>query len=188
MRLVPRLLLVCLGVVNAGVPANWTADYPPCNQHSELLSQEHLNLAVRIATANPLLAKQFRRALDFWAGILDLDWHPDDSQSCSIQVVDGKPELFQPAAIGARSQLPNRLNFEGWIAFNPRIKLTEMELYRMSVHEIGHVLGLEHSSNPRSVMYGFELDGQESLDSADLEALAKHHKMRVATSDQLVKK
>ena len=187
MRLIPCLLLVCFGVASAGTPTNWTANYPPCNRHSELFSQEHMVLGVRVATSNPVLAKQFRRAMDLWASILDLDWHEDDSQNCSIELVDGKRKLFQPAAIAARSQLPDRPHFEGWIAFNPRMRLSEAELYRLSVHEIGHMLGLQHSSNAVSVMYSLELDNQEWLDLKDLASLSTHHKMRRATFDKPVK-
>src|ERR1700733_15669862 len=118
MRLIPALLLVCFGLAEAKTPANWSANYPPCNRHSELLKQGHMDLGVRVATANPVLAEQFRNALDAWARILDLDWHEDDTQDCSMQLVDGERELFQPAYVVARSQLPDWLNFQGWIAFN----------------------------------------------------------------------
>jgi Matrixin len=183
MREIRLLLLIAssLSSVHAGSPANWSANYPPCNRHSELLSQGHMDLGVRVATANQVLARQFRRALDTWASILDLDWHEDDTQNCSIQLVDGERQLFHPAAVAARSQLPDRLYFDGWIAFNPGQTLTEIELYRISLHEIGHVLGLQHSSNAMSVMYGFNLDNQDWLDLTDLVALAKHHKLRIAT-------
>src|ERR1700689_667672 len=125
-----------------------------------------MDLGVRVATANPFLAEQFRRAMDSWGSILDLDWHEDDTQNCSIQLIDGERELFEPAAqlMAARSQLPDRPDFQGWIAFNPAQMLSETEFYRISVHEIGHLLGLQHSSNAMSVMYGFNLDGLERLD------------------------
>jgi hypothetical protein len=184
MRLIPLWLLVCFSVAEGETPANWSANYPPCNRHSEWLKQGHMDLGLRVATANPILAEQFRRAMDSWARILDLDWHEDDTQNCSIQLVDGDRELFQPAYIAARSQLPDRLDFQGWIAFNPAQTLSETELYRISVHEIGHMLGLQHSSNAMSVMYGFNLDGLEWLDPTDLAALATHHKLRIATLDQ----
>ncbi len=187
MGLLSLLLLVCFSVADGESRANWSANYPPCNRHSELLRKEHMDLGVRLATANQILAEQFRRAMDSWAGILDLDWHEDDTQNCSIQLVDGERVLFQPAAIAARSQLPDRLDFQGWIAFNPRHKLSEIELYRISLHEIGHMLGLQHSSNAMSVMYGFDLEGHKWLDLADLAALATHHKLRVATPDKPVK-
>src|SRR5579862_448301 len=187
MRFILLSLVVCASLAHAGSPANWSANYPPCNRHSELLSQEHMDLGVRLATANPLLAREFRRAMDTWASVLDLDWHEDDTQNCSIQLVDGERELFQPEAIAARSQLPDRLNFDGWIAFNPERTLSVTELYQISLHEIGHVLGLQHSSNAMSVMYSYNLEGQEWLDLTDLKALATHHKLRIAPPDKPLK-
>lgn len=172
------LVLVCLGAVRAGTPANWTGNYSPCNRHSELLAQGHLDLGVRVSTANPVLARQFRRAMDFWASILDLSWHEDDSENCAVQLIDGETSLFEPEAIAARSQLPDRSNFQGWIAFNPRKSLSATELYRVSIHEIGHLLGLPHSTSASSVMYGFELDDQDWLEVSDIEALSTHHTVR----------
>src|SRR5450631_113389 len=108
MRLISFWLLVGFSVAEGETLANWSANYPPCNRHSELLKLGHMDLGVRVATANAFLAEQFRRAMDSWARILDLDWHEDDTQDCSIQLVDGERALFQPAAIVARSQLPDR--------------------------------------------------------------------------------
>jgi hypothetical protein len=186
MRLVLLWLLVSFSVAEAEDPPNWSADGPPCNRHSELLKHGHMDLGVRVATSNPVLAEQFRRAMDSWARILDLDWHEDDTQNCSIQVADGNRRLFQPAEVVARSQLPDRLNFQGWIAFNNAQTLGESDLYRISVHEIGHMLGLQHSSSAKSVMYFLDLEGPEWLDPADLAALASHHKLRIVTLDKAV--
>ena len=187
MRFILLLLVVCASLAHAGSPVNWSANYPPCNRHAELLMQGHMDLGVRVATSNPVLAREFRRAMDTWARVLDLDWHEDDTQNCSIQLVDGERQLFQPAAIAARSQLPDRLNFDGWIAFNPGQMLSAIELYQISLHEIGHVLGLQHSSNALSVMYSYNLEGQQWLDLTDLTALAAHHKLRIAPTDTPVK-
>jgi hypothetical protein len=186
MLLISLCLLVVFGAAQAESPANWNANRPPCNQHSELLKRGHMDLGVRVATMNPLLAEQFQRAMDSWAKILDLDWHEDDTENCSIQVFDGAPELFQPVVVAARSQLPGRNDFQGWIAFNPAQALSEAELYRISVHEIGHMLGLQHSSNAMSVMYFLDLEGLEWLDPTDLAALARHHKLRITTLDKAV--
>ncbi len=181
------LLLVCLGALHAGTPPNWTGNYSPCNQHSDLMARGHVDLGVRMSTANPVLAKQFRRAMDFWSSILDLSWHEDDSQNCALQLIDGEKALFEPQAMAARAQLPDRPDFQGWVAFNPRKELSETELYRISVHEIGHLLGLPHSANANSVMYAFDLDGQNWLDASDLEALSAHHKLRAARGSQAIR-
>jgi hypothetical protein len=186
MLLISLWLLVGLSVAQAAPPPNWSANRPPCNRHSELLKQGHMDLGVRVATTNPLLAEQFRRAMDSWAKILDLEWHEDNTESCSIQLFDGDRELFQSVVVAARSQLPNRNDFQGWIAFNPLQTLSEDDLYRISMHEIGHMLGLQHSSNAKSVMYFLDLDGLEWLDPSDLAELARHHKLRFAALDKPV--
>jgi hypothetical protein len=185
-RLILLCVLPCISVAEGETLANWSANYPPCNRHSELLQPGHMNLGVRVATSNPHLAEQFRRAMDSWASVLDLDWHEENTENCSIQLVDGERGLFQPAAVAARAQLPDRPDFQGWIAFNPAHALNGTELFRIAVHEIGHVLGLQHSSNAMSVMYGFDLEGLKWLDPSDLTALAAHHKLRIATLDKPV--
>jgi Matrixin len=173
----------CVGWVQAEPIANWSANYPPCKRHSELLKYGPLNLGVRLATANPVLAEEFKWAMNFWAKVLDLDWHEDSTENCAIQVVDGERELFEPtpASMVARSQFPDRPQFQGWIVFNPAVKLNRTELYRIAVHEIGHMLGLRHSNSTSSLMYGLDLETSETLDVADLTALAGHHKLRIVS-------
>lgn len=169
--------------------ANWTANYPTCGRHAELLKHGPMNLGVRLATSNPALAEGFKSALDFWATILDLEWHEDDSENCSMELVDGQRDLFEPEPenMAARSQFPDRRGFQGWIVFNPAVVLSRIELYRISVHEIGHMLGLRHSLSTLSLMYGLDLDCSESLDAQDLATLAAHHKLRITSLTQPVK-
>jgi hypothetical protein len=185
MRRICVSLLLCLAAANAQ-PANWTANDPPCRTRGELLKKAHMDLGLRVATANPNLAEQFRRALDSWSRVLDLDWHEDNTENCSIQLIDGARALFRPTSIVARSQLPDRRDFQGSVAFNPGPDLSDTELYKISVHEIGHMLGLQHSSNPMSVMYAFDLEGMEWLYPSDLADLAKHHKLRITRVDRPV--
>jgi hypothetical protein len=181
MNMIFLLLAASFGIADAS-PQNWGGNYPPCNRHYDVLSREHVDLGVRISTSNAALARQFEHAMEFWSGVVDLEWHEEDSQNCSIQLVDGAPVLFKSAGscacISARSQIPNLPAFQGWIAFNPDAKLTEREMFKISVHEIGHLLGLPHNPSGSSVMFFFGLDGSESLDAADLDALASRHKLR----------
>jgi hypothetical protein len=138
-----------------------------------------MDLAVRISTSNADLAQQFARAMDFWTEVLDLDWHETGTEDCAIQLVDGTPSLFDfCACMSARSQLPDREDFEGWIAFNPRLKLTKQQMFVDSVHEIGHLLGLPHNPSDTSVMFSFGDDKAASLNAADLDNLAARHKLR----------
>ena len=191
-RLASLLFLSIPGIcalAKAEPVANWTANYPPCGRHAELLKHGPMSLGVRLATSNPVLAEEFKSALNFWATILDLDWHEDDSENCSMELVDGPRDLFEPEPenMAARSQFPDRRGFQGWIVFNPAVNLNRTELYRISVHEIGHMLGLRHSPNTLSLMYGLDLDCSESLDALDLASLAAHHKLRITSLTQPVK-
>jgi hypothetical protein len=183
------LWLLVPGLLAAEPLANWSADYPQCSHRSELLKHGPLKVGVRFNTANPVLAKQFRLAMDFWASVLDLEWHEDSTDTCAMELSDGARALFEPTPdnMVARSQFPDRRDFQGWIVFNPAVTLTPAESYRISVHEIGHMLGLKHSANTRSVMYDLDLECSQELDAADMASLRAHHKLRVSVLTQTVK-
>src|SRR5262249_25467687 len=117
------------------------------------------------------------RALNFWATVLEMDWHKENGRNCSIQILAGARSLFQPAE-AARAQFPDRPAFQGWIAFNPHERLSEDEKFLVAVHELGHLFGLPHNRSARSVMYFACLEGPVFLDAADLAALAIRHKLR----------
>jgi hypothetical protein len=182
-------LILFLSMIRFGIaespPSNWSGRYVPCNRHSDLLNRQHVDLAVRISTSNLILAEQFARAMDFWTGVLDLEWHEVNSQDCAIQLVDGTPSLFDfSLTLSAKSQLPDRPGFQGWIAFNPRFRLTKHEMFLDSVHEIGHLLGLHHNPSELSVMFYFGLGKAALLDGTDLDALATRHQLRSHISIQ----
>jgi hypothetical protein len=136
-----------------------------------------MDVAVRIATANPVLAAEFRSAMNFWSTVIDMRWHESRTMFCAIELVDGDAQLFEDSTV-AKSQFSERAAFQGWIAFNPRAPLTRKELFFTAVHEIGHLLGLPHNPNTASVMYYTNRDGSNVLDAADILSLANRHKVR----------
>ncbi len=187
-KLTVPLLLMAACCVAQPHPPNWSGNYPPCNRYPDLLKHEHVDLGVKISTSNAVLARQFALALEFWTGVLDLEWHEEDSPDCSIQLVDGTSDLFNAGAcecLAARSHIPERPGFQGWVAFNPGSKLTEYEMFTISVHEIGHLLGLPHNPSGSSVMFFMALDDSVSLNSADLDALAGRHKLRAGIKEKV---
>ena len=186
-RVPKRVMTLCLAIaftMRAGErPGTWTGPYPQCDGHAEVLKRETMSLGVRFSTSNPKLTAEFAHAMSFWAGILEMNWHEVDSRACAIQVVDGDLGLFGSAGV-ARAQFPGTPAFQGWIAFNPRVSLPANELFFIAVHELGHLLGLPHSSNASSVMYFLALDGPVFLDSSDLAALAARHRLRAVPGSQ----
>jgi hypothetical protein len=149
-----------------------------------------MELGAKFITRNPVIADAFRKALDFWKTQLDLNWHEvNDYRFCAIEVMDGNHSFDQqghrllPPAVVARSQFPEWGTFEGHIAVNPFAPLTNLEWYLTAVHEIGHMLGLKHNPDAKSVMYYLDLEGTESLTKEDLVALNSMHKLRVQTFD-----
>ncbi len=186
MRLTILLLLGSTLLLAEHDASNWGGEFEPCERRSELLKHDHMDLGVRFSTSNPDLAKQFRRAMNFWATVVDLSWYEDDSSSCSLQLVDGHTTLFRNGTV-ARSQFTEWDNFQGWIAFDPTAPLTRTEMFLTSVHEIGHILGLKHNPSPKSIMYFLDLEGPEMLETEDLVSLASHHKLRLRSWDKPIR-
>lgn len=159
---------------------NWTGPYRPCLHKSELLKTGHLEVGVRFDTASPVSTEAIRRALRFWSGVLDISVYDEPSDDCTIAVVDATPDILSKDNDVARAQFTDWGKFEGWIAFDPHIAsyMSSDEIFATAVHELGHIFGLVHSSNARSVMYYLDVDAETELDPADLRALAARHTMR----------
>jgi hypothetical protein len=85
------------------LPVNWQGNFAPCERRSEVLKRDAMNLGVRISTSNWELATQFKNALSFWAKIIDMTWHQDQTSSCSVALVEGTPAILK-SPIVARSQ------------------------------------------------------------------------------------
>ncbi|MFZ0593724.1 MAG: matrixin family metalloprotease [Bryobacteraceae bacterium] len=136
-----------------------------------------MELGVRFDTVSPILKEQFAHAMDFWAGVLDMDWHPDNTSNCAIRVTEGPPENFALDDIAQADSLEMD-TFGGEVSFNPAASMESSELYLISIHEIGHLFGLEHNPSAMSVMYYLEIEGPQRLDETDIAALGVHHKLR----------
>ena len=173
------LLLFALALPCVAQSANWTGPYEPCRNSAELKRSGHLRIGVRYDISDQLVIQEFREAFAFWARVLDAEFYADQSTSCAIAIVEGTPDLVSGLTV-ARSHLPDRANFQGWIAVDPKAStyLLFAEAVGTWCHEIGHMLGLKHSRSPRSLMYFIDVDATNRLDSADLYALSRLHALR----------
>jgi hypothetical protein len=78
--------------------------------------------------------------------------------------------MFEPLEISYA------LNASGSIMVNNAVNLDPWERYTTAIHEIGHLLGLRHNRNPRSVMFYLDVHQDAVLDRRDLRVLARLHK------------
>ncbi|CAL8075163.1 unnamed protein product [Orchesella dallaii] len=115
-----------------------------------------------------VVRKEIRRAFRLWEGATNLkceELAQDDNRKVEIEISfelglhgDGYPFVNSAGTPVAHAFFPDADNFKGdihfdnnrlWTAYN----VTEINLYQVAAHEIGHALGLEHSRFPASVMH-----------------------------------
>ena len=48
---------------------------------------------------------------------------------------------------------------------------TDKELYLLMLHEAGHSIGMEHTSNPKDVMYPYLNSNQKTLTNNDIKQI-----------------
>jgi hypothetical protein len=139
-------------------------------------------IGVRYDGADPVVARQFHRAFGFWSTLLYTEFYDEHSTSCAIAIVDGSKAVLSKPGVVARAQLPDRSEFYGWIAVDPKAStyLADGEAVAIWIHEIGHLLGLKHNPSAASLMYYMDADATTKLDAADLRALASLHAFRVS--------
>ena len=174
-------LLLLLPFASLARQTNWTGPYNPCLNSADLKKTGHMSLGVRYDIPDRVVIGQFHRAFDFWAKLLDVDFHDEQSASCAMAIVDATDTvLMHSKTIVARAQLPDRLKFQGWIAVDPRASsyLADDEATAIWIHEVGHLLGLKHNPSPRSIMFCVDVDASSRLDSQDFRAIASQHALR----------
>ena len=174
------LLLLGLAVQHSATPANWTGPYEPCRNSPELRKTGRMSIGVRYDIPDAVVIRQFQSAFDFWARILDAEFHEEPSNSCAVAVVNATGALLSGGGVVARAQFPDWSGFHGWIAIDPLAPkhLDDSEAVATWIHEIGHLLGLRHNPSADSLMYFLDADSKSKLDSADLRSLASLHALR----------
>lgn len=72
-----------------------------------------MSIGVRYDISDRVVIQQFHRAFDFWAKLLDADFHDDRSTSCAIAIVEASDALLQhvgticrPSAVSGQVELP----------------------------------------------------------------------------------
>jgi len=158
---------------------NWTSADAPCAKYDDLRKPVLGDIGVRLDVAEPW-ASAFRSALRFWNTVLAANLFEDTHLiTCAVRIIDGGPDILDHATV-ARSHIPDWAGFQGKIAVSSEAAkhMSTSEMYGTAVHEIGHLLGLKHNRNCRSVMYFLNVNGTEALDHEDILELRKHHQLR----------
>jgi hypothetical protein len=158
--------------------SNWTSADEPCAKYDDMRRPVLGDIGVKI-DANEPWADGFRKALSFWNTVLVANFHEETNLSvCAIRVIGGGPDILS-TGMAARSQFTGRDNFRGKIAVSPgaATAMSSDEMYGAAVHELGHMLGLNHNASVLSVMYFLNVNGTEVLDSKDILNLSSHHKL-----------
>ncbi|XP_062552725.1 collagenase 3-like isoform X2 [Armigeres subalbatus] len=102
-----------------------------------------------------------RTAFDQWSAVTNLDFNETENMNADIEIVFGSrhhPHRWQycGSELGDTTLAHAFFPQIGAIHFNTKFYFgtqNEDDFFNTAMHEIGHVLGLEHSVNPASIMY-----------------------------------
>ncbi len=56
-----------------------------------------------------------------------------------------------------------------------KVTRSKEHIYGVMLHEVGHAIGLEHSENPNSIMYPYDLESMQYLTKEDLRILRQNY-------------
>lgn len=136
------------------------------------------------------------RAFQIWSvdAHVNFGLKPDDGQPLGIPGPDQEDLRFGDIRIGAVPMSPDVLSisvphdpflsgtFSGDILLNSNVAFDrEGDLLPVFLHEVGHVLGIDESSDPSSVMYASENNARDRLAPGDIAAVQSLYGAR--TSD-----
>lgn len=155
------------------------ASHNVCGVYGDLLTTGHLAIRVKLDQVNQGDAWAMKQALKYWATILDMSVTIDnDLRTCNLELVYANDATNRIAY----TVLPHYEGFNGVISYNIRRRVQAGTLTAILIHECGHVFGLCHTRDRRSVMY-YRVDSNQAVDGArlsqyDIEEAGKLHDLR----------
>jgi hypothetical protein len=147
--------------------------------------------------------RELARAFQTWAVEANLDFgvRPDGGQAFGTAGPMQGDARFGDIRIGAHAMTPEALSvsvpgdvffagtWAGDVLLNSAANFTAApaDLYSILLHEVGHVLGLEHSSEPGSVMFTHAAQTRTGLAASDVQSLRALYGVRGPDFNELEK-